>query len=183
MTERISKMGISQDAIDSVDRRSAAFERTIPSYVRIVYGRIKEEQKELFDYIKQEHKQLSSLQSSGSGYIMAYALGVSLTYDMLPDSHTQKPLTSGEIDAMNQSLLEHTVFEEQNGERKTVLDLTWFIEKLKNDSPSFLVWLNEAMTQLNDDGKKRVFIKGALQVAMPFYMREEAREMEETLFR
>lgn len=183
MTERASKMGISQEAIDGVDRRSAAFERTIPSYIRVVYGRIKTEQKELFDYIKQEHKQHSLLQSFRTEYIMTYALGASLTYDMLPDFHTQKPLTSGEIDAMHQSLLEHTIFEESNGEKSPECDLSWFVKKLEKDSPSFLAWLSEASEQIDDDGKKRIFIKGSLQVAMPFYMREEAKEMEQALFR
>lgn len=136
------------------------------------------EQPELFAYIQ--------LAAGYATDLSAYGSGALLTYSILPKSHTQKPLTKGEIGAMKHTLAEHVVHKEQDGKQKAVIELSWFRDKIEKDSPIFIGWLQDSLKQIGStNGKKGKlsFALGAIHVLMPFYMREEAREMEQTLFK
>lgn len=177
MAERLSKLGISQEAIDASIKHSDPFEDDIPSFVKEISKRIRKEQPELYGYI-----QLAT-QHSGVTDLLAYGLGVSLTYDVLPESHTQKPLTTNEISAMHHTLVEHATREEQDGKQKAVIHLSWFIEKLQEDSSIFIHWLQDSVEQIENMEGKKSFLLGAIHVSMPFFMRKEAKEMEQILFK
>ena len=178
MAERLSKLGVTQEAIKACDEYSNPFEDDIPSFIKGISRRIWREQPELYGYIK-----LSAQHYSGIVDLLAYGLGVSLTYDILPRSHTQRPLTTSEISAMHHTLVEHASREEQEDKQKAVIELSWFIDKLEEDSSIFIDWLQDSLEQIESMEGKKSFILGAIHVAMPFYMREEAKEMEHVLFK
>ena len=177
MTERLSKLGVTQETIKESIEHSDAFENDIPSFIRDVSRRISGEQPELYGYI-----QLSA-RHSGVTDLLAYGLGVSLTYDILPTSHTQKPLTTSEISAMHHTFVEYATREEHDGKQKAVIELSWFIDKLREDSPILIDWLTESIDTIEDMGEKKSFTLGVIHVSMPFFMREEAKEMERVLFK
>lgn len=175
MQERLGKLGVSKKAINVSIRHSDPFENDIPFFIRGVSRKISKEQPELYKYLR------VWAQNSG-GDLLAYSLGTSLTYDLLPESHTKEPLTIEEISTMHQNLVEHATYEEDE-QKKPVIDLSWFIDKLEADSPIFKNWLVESIRTIEGMEGKKSFLMGVTHVAMPFYMREEAKEMEQTLFR
>lgn len=177
MKERLSKLAVTQKAIDISIKHSDSFKDDIPSFVKEISIRIKREQPELYGYI-----QLSA-QHSGATDLLAYGLGVSLTYDILPKSHTQKPLTTGEISTMHHTLVEHAILgRKKEGKQKAVIELSWFIDKLREDSPIFVDWLQDSLEQIESMEGKKSFTLGTIHVSMPFFMREEGKEMEQILF-
>lgn len=177
MTERLSKLGITQETISVSIEHSDSFEHDLPSYVDSISRKIAREQPELYGYI-----QLAT-RHSGVTDLLAYGLGTSLTYDILPKSHTQKPLTTSEISAMHKTFVEYVTREEQEGKQKTVIELSWFIDKLREDSPIFVDWLQDCLKQIESMEGKKSFILGAIHVSMPFFMRKEGKEMEQILFK
>ena len=178
MPEKLSKLGVSQESIDATAKHSDPFEDDALSFIKGVLGRIRREQPQLYVYTKLAAK------NSGVTDLLAYGLGISLVYDLLPKSHTQNLLTTDQIGAMNSTLIEHLTTEEEDGKQTTAInELAWFISKLEEDSPAFTGWLTASVQAIESMESKKSFILGVIHTSMPFYMREEAREMEQALFR
>lgn len=178
MQEKLGKLGISQEVIEDLDRRSHVFKKYPIPFIGGVFKRIKEEQRELYEYI-----QLSALDLDKEEDLLAYNLGVALTYNMLPKFHIQIPLTADNIIVVMQTFKESIVFKEQDGEREPIIDLLWFMGKLREDSPAFMVWLGNNSAEIENMIGKEGFLKGAIHASLPFFMREEAKEMERKLYR
>ncbi len=176
MSERLGKLEVTQEAIQASVRYSAQF-KEIPSFTRSVLERMRREQPELYGYIKIAAK------ASGRTDVLAYALGASLSYEILPKSHTQKPLTTDEIYAMHHTFIEFAETEVEDEQQKDIIELSWFIDKLEEDSPIFAEWLAESVTIIEDIEGKKNFIMGAIHVVLPFYRRGEAKELEQSLCR
>lgn len=177
MPERLGKLRVSEEAIAASIKHSDSFENDIPSFVKGISGRIRREQPELYGYM-----QLVT-PDSGVSDLLAYGLGISLTYEILPKFHTERPVTTNEISVMHQSFIEHVAHEEQDGKQKVVVELAWFIEKLWEDSPIFVNWLVDRIEQIESIEEKNSFLVGVMHTVIPFFMREEAREMEHVLFK
>lgn len=176
MTERQSKLGVTQEAIQASIEYSDRFQDKPDSFVVEVLPRIKEEQPQLFAFIGE------TLKTGELKAPLAYALGVALAYKILPTDHTKKSLTGDHIHSMVASFVEHVKEEERDGKRQTVVELSWFIDKLKEDSSNFVDWLRDSMDSIGEKDMKGSFLLGAIHVAMPFFMRAEAQEMDKVFF-
>ena len=174
MTERLSKLGVTRKAIDAFIAAPNLFETDPVSFVKQVVGKIREEQPALYTLVDE------MLQHGGLKDPHAYALGVTLTYKVLPQILTLVPLTVDEIGAMLATLAEHTVARIKDGKQEAGIDLSWFGSKLQEDSPDFMDLLESVLEK--DEDSQGSFLLGTIQVAMPFFMREEAREMDQEFF-
>lgn len=176
MSERLSKLGITQKAIEASMKNYDSFGDDAPSLIRGVLGRMYREQQELYEYITSRAEKKISVPAD----LFGYGLGAALTYEMLPKSHTQNPLSTDEINAMHQTFVEYAETEVKDGQEETTIE--WFLDRLKKDSPDFAGWLWESMNNIGYEDGKGNFLMGVIHVAVPFYMREEAKELDKKLF-
>lgn len=166
-------------AINSTDGKYESLIDDMPLFIKVVFDKMEIEQLEL-------HRRLlrSSMERPTEIGMLAFSLGAAQAYDMLPRFHTQTPLTRGEINVMGNILNSH-IIKKGDGERnqRAVIDSSWFIGKLRDDSPDFADWLVKTLRDIeNEDGKEN-FLLGVAQTTMPFLMREEARQLEQSLYR
>lgn len=180
MVEKLgSKLGISLEAINSTDRNYELLIDDMPLFIKLVFDKMEIEQLEL-------HRRLlrSSMEKPTEIGMLAFSLGAAQAYDMLPEFHTQTPLTRGEINAMGNILNSHIVKkEDKKGDQRAVIDSSWFIGKLRDDSPYFAEWLVKTLKDIENEDAKENFLLGVAQTTIPFFMREEARQLEQALYR
>lgn len=169
-------LGITEEMVGLTQDRVEPLSEDLVSYVRGVSMRMSRQQPELHGYLK-----IAGMES-GVSDALAFALGSSLTYEMIPQTQIDVPLSTTQVQVIHRTLLEHSGTEDEDGKQKAVLELSWFIDKLRSDSPSYVGWLGEMVYGIDDESAKKDFILGAVLASMPFYMRAEAQEMERTLF-
>ncbi len=175
MTEKL-RLGITEDAILQTEGRVLTTTDTddldsIALFTRGVNRRGYQEQPELFRYLKGANTYLVVHR------VITFGYAVALTYDMISQIAREKPLTSNHVAAMHQTLMEHR---EDSNDLNSPLDLGWFVEKLRSDSPSYAEWLGEVVRDLDDQEDKKDFILGSIIVAMVFYTRADAEILEDT---
>lgn len=176
MKER-NRLGISIELIEDSDAHAAVFKDDFISYMRGILKRMYSEQPNLFMY---------SLCANAEGGIhndYLFSSGLTLSYDKIPRVHREEKLGIEHIEAMHRSLSEHSVENVINGRKIKEINLDWYYDKLQQDSPEYMKWLQDIMMFLNDDNDRSDFWMGATLGTLPFYMRAEARQLEETFSR
>lgn len=168
--KEIPILGITQDIVDRSPKRVFPFSKDTLSHMSMVQEKMSKEQKDLYLY-------LTPLMND---YFM-FKLGATLTYDMIPQSHKTEPLTLDQISAADKSISEHGIKNPETN-KATLLDPSWFNDKLKKDSPPFADWVNKTLDGIDKEQNRFAFLFGVLLVALPFLMRAEARAMEQKLF-
>lgn len=117
---------------------------------------------------------------------LLFALGATLTYDMLPENLQKETLSDGEIRTAHRSIQERTFLQPVPGSDKTevVTDFSWLQAKLDDDSPAFVKWLRKIENSQNQDNPYLYndFLIGVLVTILPFYMRAEAQQLERKLY-
>ena len=167
-----SKLGITQEHIDKAHNHADPFtddaESMLP-YVRGTMMRFHREQPQLYDYIRDQRAGIIIYDN------LTFGMAAALTYDMMPENHRQQTLSEEEIEVAHQSVQEY-----REGEENPTIDLTWYINKLRLDAPEFSDWLSDIVTGLDEQESKSDFIFGVALVSLPFYMRAEAKALENT---
>ncbi|MBI2036424.1 hypothetical protein HYT17_02250 [Candidatus Microgenomates bacterium] len=172
MQERGSKLGITQEVVDGTLKKVEPHANTMDIYVRSVIFRMSQEQPLLAAF-------LQKIEIDGNvSNVLVYNLGATLTYDMLTQSFTgekrKRQITPELLGVVIQNFKDHFV--------KTGFNMTWFNDKLQEDSPAFKKLLDDFVFGLEDNNAKSDFTLGAYLVAMPFYMMAEAEELEQSIF-
>ncbi len=148
---------------------------SIASFTRGVNRRMRTEQPELFKYLR-----FSAQNTRSRTGALTFGYAAALSFDMIPDQVRLEPLTEEQIDVVRGSVAESTDVEEQ-GSKMMVFQLSWFVDKLKTDSPAYMEWLGEMVGDLNDEADKNDFILGSLLTVMPFYTRADSRILAKRL--
>ena len=185
MKERGSKLEITQEVIDRTHSKAELHADNMAIYVRSVMFRMSQEQPALMAFIRQAGE------SMRVGDVLVYSSGAALAYDMLtqalPNEKRKRPITTDLLNIVIQNITEH-VDEPENAaggdkEGKKSIDLVWFNDKLREDSPAFMDWMGEMVSGFEGDKAKSDFILGSTFVVMPFYIMGEADELEQDLYK
>lgn len=172
----ILRLGITEQAIAQTEKHVVATtdvddQDSIAVFTRGVNKRLYREQPLLQRYLR-----------NADGYFnisspLAFGYAAALTYDMIPQKAREQVLTNDNIEIMHTSLFEHR---ENADEPNSPLDTTWFTDKLENDSPDYIGWLGEMLTDFDDQETKKDFALGSIIVAMAFYLRADAEILKQT---
>lgn len=184
MQERGSKLGITQEVVERTYGKAEPYADRMADYVKGVMFRMSQEQPALMAFIRRAGE------SMGVGNILVYSSGAAFAYDMLvqslPGEKRKRPITFDLLNVVLQNILEHLDEPENaaggNDEDKKGIDLVWFNDKLREDSPAFMDWMGDMVNGLEGDRAKSDFILGSTFVVMPFYMVGEADELEQALY-
>lgn len=185
MKERGLKLGITQEVVDRTYNKAELYADRMAVYVRNVMFRMNQEQPALVAFIRRTGE------SMGVGDVLVYSSGAAFAYDMLtqvlPEKKRKRPITFDLLNIVLQNIVEHLDEPENvaggNDEDKKGIDLVWFNDKLREDSPAFMDWMGDMVSGLEEDKAKSDFILGSTFVVMPFYMMAEADELEQELYK
>lgn len=180
MTNERIRLGITEEAEEQAERNLLATTDTddldnITIYTRGVGKRIHIEQPGLYQYLR----------SAGDHFriytYLTFGYAASLTYDMIPEEARKKILTDDHIQATHQTLLEHRENQGDPTNHESPLDIRWFFDKLRQDSPDFIDWVGQMSYSLEDPEDKNDFVLGCSIVALAFYTRADAEILAETI--
>lgn len=168
MTKEISLLGIDEERVERSRLRLTEYvdQENIPGFIDLVFVRIEIEHPLL-------HNELTQIEKLARD-VFFYRIGAALTYDMLPDRHHVEPLNLDQVGIIGGNMLESL---ESVDERLVIIDFGWFGDKLSVDSPDFEEFVVDLSGGMEDPRSGEDFQKGAFCVAMPFYMREEAKNL------
>ncbi len=162
-------LGIPQELVEKTEEEADTVE-DLEGYVKDQLDLIDREQQELYGFIQVAGKGL------GIKDIFSYSLGAALSYRMIPEEERNVDLTTSQLATVRNSLRESIT---TTGKERGTINVSWFVEKMQNDSPSYSGWLEEMVTGLGDPQSTNDFILGSFIVVMPFYQRAEARLLAE----
>lgn len=163
-------LGITSQSIDTSLRRVAAVtDEQYGDWLNGEMERLEQEQPELSRFLI--HASLDVVRSP-----FVYMTAIMSAYHMIPDSTRSKRVTTEETQVAHQSLKESS----DVGVGKTTLNLRWYADKIEGDSPDFVRWISAELGNFPDRYDQQDFFRGAMFTVLPFYMREEARRLEES---
>lgn len=168
-----AKLGITQYAVYR-SPKDVAFFSDKGSHVSVVTRKISLEQQHLYQYLANALK----LPLINNNFM--FKLGCVLTYGIIPQSHKAELLTPDQISAAHRSIFEHS--KKILGGDGGIFNLTWARNKLKEDSPPFLAWMDIISKGIEKDQDRAAFLLGVMSTVIPFLMRAEARAMEQKIF-
>lgn len=164
MSREASILGITQELVDQTYSHADPLvddEQGLLHFIRGTMMRVHREQPQLYDYLRNQPAGLNIFDP------LTFGAGAAFTYDMLPEQQRRQLLAEDEILAAHQSI--HDI-KDGNSD----IDLRWYIEKLRVDSPEFSDWLGDMVTTFEGNEAKSDFIFGVVLISLPFYMRAEA---------
>ncbi len=165
-------IGITEELVDGTLDDNRWDEETADSFAAETLDQMGVEQPDLQLYVKKAID--TSLRSPDSTLISAV-----MTYRMLPEQIRGDRLNADQINTAHRSF-----FESQNStpskSGNPTINVSWAFEKLMKDSPAYVTWLDAAAGTFSPD-EQPDFVRGALTILVPFYMRGEARRMEQKL--
>lgn len=170
---------ISQGIVDSVVKRTDESEPL--DYIGQTLARMLAEQPELYSSIQYVGQRQLAPPSYLAGAVVAFDAIIA----QLELINRKVEITSQDLEVHKQNLFEHLEdtrwqdlrwAEEQLQEgKRPVTNPSWFMEELSRSSPGFMAFLVEIMDGFGEDVEmKRSFLRGVIDVAMPFWGKIEA---------
>lgn len=163
-------IGITDDLVTEALDDKGWDEETADSFTAEILDQMRAEQPNLHSYVKRA--MALSLKSPDSTLISAV-----MTYKMLPEELRRDRLEAEQIDIAHRSVFESQNINPSESGNPTV-NVSWAFKKFTQDSPAYVTWLGAATETFSPD-EQPDFIRGAIIILLPFYMREEARRMEQ----
>lgn len=110
----------------------------------------------------------------------SYFLGAIITHEMIPQNQKFSPLSQNHIHSAFATLIDFMLEPQPDTQWESRHE--WFA-KLAKDSPPYIQWLITTSQKYDPNHIKGQFVIGGLFVFTPFYMREEARQLERSLYK
>lgn len=162
-------LGISQERVINANHE-ANLEGDLNEYIDFQLDIIDSEQPELYAFLAFAEDRLRIRDQ------FSYSMGVVLSYRMIPDQHRNVVLSTDQLQVVLSTIRES--IQSEDGERGT-LGISWFTEKMSKDSQPYAEWLDRVKTDMGDEQAVNDFVLGSFLVVAPFYMRAEAKRLEE----
>jgi hypothetical protein len=122
---------------------------------------IKLEQEELYNFLEHAYEEFPIYD------LQAYYMGIAHAYHAIPPQHRLREISLEEADL---SMFNIRDFIPNRDDNK--LDLSWFTNKIRSESPDFEKWIN---TTVKNQRIITDFQLGAHLTLMPFYVRAETK--------
>ncbi len=98
-----------------------------------------------------------------------------LTFRLLPEELRLEKLKRQVFSVVRRDIREHT----HSRRGKLTIDLSWLGDKLNDVCPAYISWLRAIVEDFEDQEKKTAFTLGSYFTIMPFFSREEAKDLEQ----
>lgn len=169
------RVGIEATAISAVETDWAPFTGNEALLSAIVRGRIA--------YIKQAQPEyMKFLSTTGFEYAFGndattFATAVVTAYEMVPQALRDERFTQDEMNAAHESIHEYITREEGEDGVAITINFNALQQKIGEDSPEFIAWVEKHIDAMEDDTKKADTLFGLLLAVAPFYFRNEKRKL------
>lgn len=186
----IERLGITEEVVRMISSKVAPLAESLGLYTESVLSIMQGENPALLEFLETT----SQNQSNGNEITIynpfVFCCGAAFAYDMLrlsiPEAERKGKTTKDLLDLTLQNINDHLIAEEAieedyHGESIKV-DLSWFFDQLKSDSPHFMNWLEFTTKRLDGHKRKSDFLFGVTFVAMPFFMIKKTQELERLVF-
>lgn len=173
------RLGIESHMIDDATDRIAPFVEDTQLLGAVAKGRIATIRKVQPEYVR--FLSMTGFEFSQGLNPLTFASAVVLGYEMLPEEARNERFTHDEISASYESVQEYITREESGDAVHITINFRGLKEKLENDSPEFIEWVDKFVDALDDEKKKADTLFGLLLAVAPFYFRAEARRLAHEL--
>lgn len=138
-------------------------------YAAETFSRIAREQPALAEYYfrRREVFKIEDIVQFGRGHLR--------TYNILPERHTSAELTADEVASCLKS-----IYGRYDAETLS-LDISWYLRLMRTQAPAYFNWVSDESFNPQTGSKATEFIVASMFLTMPFYFRDQDRELHRTI--